>query len=219
MGMPSAQVWHSLLPVLLYGFRTTLLLAACSIAVAFVAGLLLAIARRSRHRAVRNLVRAYVELVRGTPALTQLFIVFFGLAQYGINLPAFLAAVVGLGLNGAAYVSEILRAGFESLDDGQRQAALSLGLTPAMTTRYILVPQVLKAMALPLCAFGVQLLKDTSLASVIATPELMFRARILVSETYRSAEIYLIVGLLYLSVTVPFSLTVGWLRRRRLRTA
>lgn len=202
-----------LLPMLLSGFLITLGVAVCSFVIAMAGGLLLAIGKMSKLRAVSLAATWYIELIRGTPALTQLFIIYFGLSQYGVNIPGFLAAVIGLGMNGAAYVAEIFRAGLTAIPDGQRQAALTLGLTPVQTFSHVLVPQAFKLMLPPFCSYSVQLLKDTSLASVVAAPEIMFRARMLISETYLSMQIYLLVALIYLSVSIPLGIFAGYLHR------
>jgi len=201
------------LPILLDGFRITIGVAVFSFVIAMTGGLLLAIGKMSKLRPVSLACSWYIEVIRGTPALTQLFIIYFGLAQYGIDVPGFLAAVLGLGLNGAAYVAEIFRAGLTAIPDGQRQAGLSLGLTPVQIFTHILVPQAFRLMLPPFCSYSVQLLKDTSLASVVAAPEIMFRARILIAETYLSMQIYLLVAVIYLCVSIPLGILANWLHR------
>jgi His/Glu/Gln/Arg/opine family amino acid ABC transporter permease subunit len=202
------------LPILLVGFQVSLLVAAGSVVIAMTFGLLLAIARLSGNRTISFVAGAYIEFIRGTPALTQLFIIYFGLAQLGFTLPGLVAAIAGLGLNGAAYVAEIFRAGLMAVPDGQRQAALSLGLTPYQTLRHIRVPQAFRLMLPPFCNYAIQLVKDTSLASVVAAPEIMFRARALVTETYLSMQIYVLVGIMYLCVSIPLAILAGQMQRR-----
>lgn len=209
-------LWRELphfLPILLGGFLVSLSVAAFSFVIAMVGGLLLAIGKMSKNRWISRSSAWYIEIIRGTPALTQLFIIYFGLSQYGVDVPGFVAAVVGLGLNGAAYVAEIFRAGLTAIPDGQRQAALSLGLTPVQSFSHILVPQAFRLMLPPFCSYSVQLLKDTSLASVVAAPEIMFRARMLISETYLSMQIYTLVALLYLSVSIPLGVLANYLHK------
>lgn len=207
------------LPILLVGFEVTLIVAAGSLVIAMSLGLLLASARTSGHRVLSGAATVYVEFIRGTPALTQLFIIYFGLAYFGFTLPGLVAAIAGLGLNGAAYVSEIFRAGLSAVPDGQRQAALSLGLTPYQTFRYVRVPQAFRMMLPPFCNYAIQLVKDTSLASVVAAPEVMFRARALVMETYLSMQIYVLVGIMYLCISIPLAILAGRLQRRSQRVA
>lgn len=205
------------LPILLVGFQVTIMVAIGSFVIAMSFGLILAIARQSGSRGLSILAGCYIEFFRGTPALTQLFIIYFGLAQLGFALPGLVAAIVGLGLNGAAYVAEIFRAGLKAVPDGQRQAAISLGLTPFQTYRHVRIPQAFKLMLPPFCNYAIQLVKDTSLASVVAAPEIMFRARALVMETYLSMQIYVLVGLLYLAVSIPLAILAGRLQRRNNR--
>jgi polar amino acid transport system permease protein/cystine transport system permease protein len=202
------------LPILLVGFEVSLVVAAGSLVIAMTLGLLLAVARLSSSRGLSVAAGVYIEFIRGTPALTQLFIIYFGLAQLGFTLPGLVAAIAGLGLNGAAYVAEIFRAGLKAVPDGQRQAALSLGLTPFQTFRHVRVPQAFRMMLPPFCNYAIQLIKDTSLASVVAAPEIMFRARALVMETYLSMQIYVLVGIMYLCVSIPLAILAGRLQRR-----
>lgn len=208
--------WRELphfLPLLLSGFLISVSVAVCSFIIAMLGGLLLAVSKMSKSKWVSRLASWYIEIIRGTPALTQLFIIYFGLSQYGIDVPGFLAAVIGLGLNGAAYVAEIFRAGLTAIPDGQRQAALSLGLTPLQTFSHILVPQAFRLMLPPFCSYSIQLLKDTSLASVVAAPEIMFRARMLVAETYLSMQIYLLVAAIYLMISIPLGILANRLHQ------
>jgi len=208
--------WRELphfLPLLLSGFLISVSVAVCSFIIAMLGGLLLAVSKMSKSKWVSRLASWYIEIIRGTPALTQLFIIYFGLSQYGIDVPGFLAAVIGLGLNGAAYVAEIFRAGLTAIPDGQRQAALSLGLTPLQTFSHILVPQAFRLMLPPFCSYSIQLLKDTSLASVVAAPEIMFRARMLVAETYLSMQIYLLVAAIYLMISIPLGILANHLHQ------
>ena len=123
----------------------------------------------------RRAAGSYIELIRGTPALTQLFLIYFGLASAGFVLSAFTAAVVGLGLNYAAYLAEVYRAGIRAIHAGQREAALVIGMTHAQAMRSIILPQALRVIVPPMANYAVSLLKDTSVASLISAPELMLR--------------------------------------------
>jgi len=164
---------------------------------------------------LRWIANVYIEVMRGTPALTQLFIIYFGLSDLGIDIPPVPAAIIGLGMNGAAYVAEIYRAGILAIHEGQVEAALSLGMTPINAMRFIILPQAIRLMLPPLCNYAVSLLKDTSLASVVAAPEIMFFARQLVTETLLSMDIYLVVAVLYLCMSIPMSRLVAYLERAR----
>jgi polar amino acid transport system permease protein/cystine transport system permease protein len=199
------RVAPSFLDVLLEGAVVALEVAAGALCLALLGGLALALLLTSRLQLLRIAARAYVELMRGTPALTQLFIIYFGLADLGLGMPPLAAAIVGLGANGAAYLAEVFRAGIGAIAKGQTEAARSLGLPPVDILRFVVLPQAVRIMLPPLCNYAVQLLKDTTLASSVAAPEIMFRARNLVMETYLSMQIYLLVACIYLCFSIPMS--------------
>jgi len=199
------RVAPQFLPVLMQGAAVAVEIAAGALVLALAGGLVLALMLLAPWKPVRILARAYVELIRGTPALTQLFIIYFGLADIGLGMPPLPAAIVGLGANGAAYLAEVFRAGIGAVHRGQAEAALSLGLPPAAVMRFVILPQAVRIMLPPLCNYAVQLLKDTTLASSVAAPEIMFRARNLVMETYLSMQIYLLVACIYLALSIPLS--------------
>ena len=203
------------LSVLLGGAAMTVEVTIGALAFALVAGLVVALARMSRWRVIRVVAGIYVELIRGTPALAQLFIIYFGLPDLGISPKPVTAAIIGLGINGAAYLAEIYRAGIEAIHKGQVEAALSLGMTPRRAMQYIILPQALRLMLPPITNFSILLLKDTALVSVIAAPEIMFFARNLVTETFQSMHVYLLAGMLYLCMTIPLSRLVARLERTR----
>lgn len=189
-------------------------MAALAYALAVVAGLLVALALLSRRQALATVARWYVELIRGTPALTQLFLLYFGLASAGIVLPALFTAVVGLGMNYAAYMAEVYRAGIAAVHRGQREAALAIGMTNALAMRSIVLPQAIRIIVPPMVNYAVSLLKDTSVASLISAPELMLRARDLSSEYFTPMELYLLAGAIYLVMAYPLAKAAGWLELR-----
>ncbi len=206
--------WY-FLTTLLGGWPETLSVAVGALAFALVFGLVVAFLRISRWRLLRTLAIAYIEFFRGTPALVQLFVIYFGLPDIGLEPSAFQAAIIGLGLNGAAYLAEIYRAGIESIHRGQMEAALSLGLTPVRAMRYIVLPQALRTMLPPITSFAIVLLKDTSIVFAVGVVEIMALARNLVTETLQSAVVYLIAGTLYLCVTIPMARLAASLERQR----
>jgi His/Glu/Gln/Arg/opine family amino acid ABC transporter permease subunit len=211
------QIATSLLrfvPFLAGGASITFVVLFGALALALAGGLILALANIGAFAPTRWMARIYIELIRGTPALAQLFILYFGLSAVGIRLSPMTASIVGLGMNGMAYVAEIFRGGIEALDRGQSEAALSLGLTPVAVLRDVLLPQAVKIMVPSFCNYGVQLLKDTSLVSAVAAPEIMFRAHVLVSETYQSMTIYTLVALFYLAISIPLSHLAAHLQSR-----
>lgn len=202
------------LPQLLVATGGTLKMTALAYALAVVVGLVIALARTSRRRSVSIAAAWYVELIRGTPALTQLFLLYFGLASAGIILPAFAAAVVGLGLNYSAYMSEVYRAGIAAVHRGQREAALAIGMTNALAMRSIILPQAVRVIIPPMANYAVSLLKDTSVASLISAPELMLRARDLSSEYFMPMELYVLAGAMYLVMAYPLAKGVRYLESR-----
>jgi His/Glu/Gln/Arg/opine family amino acid ABC transporter permease subunit len=206
--------WY-FLTTLLEGLPATVSVAIGSLLFALIFGLFTALLRLSRWRLLRLPAIAYIELFRGTPALVQLFVIYFGLPDIGIQPSPFQAAIIGLGLNGAAYLAEIYRAGIEAIHRGQMEASLSLGMTPTRAMRYIILPQAVRTMLPPMANFAIVLLKDTAIIFVVAVPEIMTYARNLVTETLQSAVVYSMAGALYLCMTIPMSRVVARLERAR----
>jgi His/Glu/Gln/Arg/opine family amino acid ABC transporter permease subunit len=206
--------WY-FLTTLLGGLPETVTVAIGSFLFALVFGLVIALLRISPWRILRFLAIAYIEFFRGTPALVQLFVIYFGFPDVGFQPSPFEAAIIGLGLNGAAYLAEIYRAGIESIHRGQMEAALSLGLTPWRAMRYIVLPQALRTMLPPITNFAIVLLKDTAIVFAVGVVEIMALARNLVTETLQSAVIYLIAGLIYLCMTIPMARLAAHLERER----
>jgi len=206
-----------MLATLLGGLGTTVTVALGAFVFALVFGLIVAMLRVSRWRALRGLAIAYIEFIRGTPALAQLFVIYFGLPDAGISPTPLQAAIIGLGINGAAYLAEIYRAGIEAIHKGQMEAALTLGMTPARAMQYIILPQAVRTMLPPMTTFAITLLKDTALVSVVAAPEIMFYARNLNTELYQSMIVYLIVAIIYLSMTIPMARIAAALERSKRR--
>jgi His/Glu/Gln/Arg/opine family amino acid ABC transporter permease subunit len=193
------------LPYLLRGALVTLEITFATLVFACVLGLVLALVQRARLPLVGSVAAVYVELLRAVPVLTTLFIIYFGLAYLGIQLPSFVAAVVGLGLLGGAYMAEILRAGIDAVHQGQREAALSLGMTPARAMRYVVLPQAFRVVVPPTANYAIGLLKDTAIVSTVAAPELLFAAKTLVSQTILPLQIYLLTALIYLALSLPLA--------------
>jgi polar amino acid transport system permease protein/cystine transport system permease protein len=203
------------LGVLLEGVGVTVSITAGALAIAVVLGLALATLKVSKLPLARLFVNAYVELFRDVPPLTQLFIIYFGLTYVGIRLDPLSAAIIGLGLNGSAYCTEIFRSGFSALHHGQREAAAAIGMTPGMAMRFVILPQALRITLPPLANYAIGLIKDTAVASAVAAPEILWRARNLTSETYETPLIYLLVALIYFCLTFPIARWVDHLEKRR----
>jgi len=209
-----------ILPVLWFATGMTVVVTIGALIVALLLGLAIALMRISRVRPVRWVALVYTDVLRGTPALVQLFIIYFGLSDLGLEFDPVSAAIIGLGMNGAAYVGEIYRAGIEATHRGQMEAALSLGMTPLKAMRFIILPQALRVMLPPLCNYAILLVKDTAIISTIAAPEIMFEARRLVQATFMhsiSGQIYLLCALFYLALTLPLSYLARRLEQARRR--
>jgi His/Glu/Gln/Arg/opine family amino acid ABC transporter permease subunit len=202
-------------PYILRGTIVTIELTGLSLVISVILGLVAAIGKLSGRRIAAAIAGIYIELIRGTPALLQLFVIYFGLASYGVNLNSFTAAVLTLGFIGGAYLAEVFRAGIESVDRGQVEAAVSLGMRPQPVMRRIILPQALVLILPPFTNFVIALLKDTSLALTIAVPEIMYRSYDVASQTFRSMEVYAMAGAIYLAMCLPLSRVVRALERRR----
>jgi His/Glu/Gln/Arg/opine family amino acid ABC transporter permease subunit len=200
---------------LLGGWPETLSVAVGAFIFALLFGLIIALLQISQWRLLRYPAVAYVEVFRGTPALVQLFVIYFGLPDIGYQPTPLQAAIVGLGMNGAAYLSEVYRAGIQSIHRGQLEAALSLGMTPRRALQHIVLPQAIRTMLPPITNFAIVLLKDTSIVFVVGVVEVMALARNLVTETLQSAVVYLMAGALYLCVTIPMARLALRLERQR----
>lgn len=201
--------------LLLRGLLMTVELTLSTLALGLVVGLAVAGLRTSRFRAVRSCAAFYVEAVRTTPALLQLFWVFYGIPYlFHVSLPAFVAGLVALTLNVSAYNAEIFRAGIGSIAPGQRQAALALGMTRVQVARRVILPQALRRVVPPLGSEAVSLFQLTSLVSFIAVPDLMYRGLLLRADTFRSLEVLIAVAVLYLAVGYPLAKFVDYIYRR-----
>ncbi|HOB42148.1 MAG TPA: amino acid ABC transporter permease [Bacillota bacterium] len=203
------------MPALLAGAKMTIELAVISVAIGFVIGSLVGIARVSQNRALRVIAGIYVDFIRGTPLLVQLFLVYFGLPTLiGRPVPPFIAAISAMGINSGAYVAEIVRAGIQSIDRGQTEAARSLGLTSSQTMQYIIFPQAFRRIIPPLGNEFIAMLKDSSLVSVIALEDLLRKGQVVITRTFRPFEVYTVVALIYLVMTFVISKLVSWSERK-----
>lgn len=217
----SIQVIVEAIPNLLQGALVTLQLTAFAVFFGLIAGSLFGVARLSPILPLRLAIRAYIDFFRGTPLLVQIFMIYFGLPALATSLgfqftfSRLAAAVLALSLNSAAYIAEIVRAGIQSIEVGQKEAAESLGLGPIQTMRYIIFPQAFRRMIPPLGNEFITLLKDTSLVAIIGFEELFRRGQLIVAQNYRAFEIYAAVAVIYLVLTLAssqgFSLLEWWM--------
>jgi len=201
-------------PQLIQGAWTTIWLTTVSMALALPLAVLVALGRASRFGPVRLVTGFYVWLMRGTPLLVQLVIIYTGLPQLGLRLGVISAALTGLVLNEAAYLSEIVRAGVLSVPRGQSEAARALGMPPWKVFRVVVMPQALRVMVPPLGNSFNGLLKTTTLVSVISVEELLRRTQFAVQTNFRVLEGLTAAALYYLAMTTLWGLVQRWLEAR-----
>lgn len=203
------------LPLLLLGAGVTLEITLLSVGFGFLIGMVVGIARLAGSKLLRLGAAVYVDFIRGTPLLVQIFIIYFALpAIFKVRVDPFVAAIIACSINSGAYVAEIFRAGIQSIDKGQMEAGRSLGMSWQQTMRYIIMPQAFKRVIPPLGNEFIAMLKDSSLVSVIGFEELTRRGQLIIAKTYGSFEIWTTVALLYLVMTLTISRLVHYLERR-----
>ncbi len=198
---------------LLQGMKVTFQISALSLVLSFIFGLGTALLRLSEGFISRLIARMYLELVRNTPLLVQLFFIYFVLGPI-FDIDRFMSAVLALSLFEGAYASEIFRAGIVSIAKGQREAAFSLGLNTAQTYRHIILPQAIPRMLPALVNQGVSLIKDSALVSTIAVYDLTMQGQIIISNTFLTFEIWFTIAAIYLVITATLSLIVNRLQKR-----
>ncbi len=203
------------IPILLQGAGVTILLSFLAMAIAITIGFILALGKLYGTKPLKVLANTYIEVIRGTPLLIQLYLLYYGLPNIGIQLNAFVAAVLGLGLNYAAYEAEIYRAGLLSIPKGQDEAARSLGMTGWQSLKYVLLPQAVVTILPPSTSDFIALFKDTSLVSIITVMELTRAYNQAANTTYRFLELGLLTALLYFLMSFPLSLWSRSLERKR----
>jgi polar amino acid transport system permease protein len=200
---------------LLHGAAVTVEVTACALVLGCVMGLLVGIGRLDpRRRIVYGICTAYVTVIRGTPLLVQLFLLFFGLPQFDILLPAFVCGVLGLGVYSGAYVSEIVRGAIQSVDKGQLEAARSIGMSSAQAMRAVILPQAIVRMIPPLGNEFIALIKNSALVSLLTIHDLMHEGQKIISVSYRSLEVYLMIALVYLILTSAAGLFLRRMEQR-----
>ncbi len=205
--------------LLFQGLFTTLGLAFAAVALGSVLALVLAIIRMSKNKLAKALVVAYVELIRGTPIVVQLIIVYalFNLPVLlvgNLDVSLFIPGIITLFINSSAYMSEVVRAGVEAVDRGQTEAGRSLGLTAAQTFRKIVLPQAIKNILPALGNEFVTLIKETSVLSFLGVAELTYQAKMVQSATYSIIEVYIVIAVLYFALTFPTSKLIAYFERR-----
>jgi polar amino acid transport system permease protein len=214
-----AEHIHIWLPELLSYVETTLRIAAVAFALAVVIGLAVALCRTSRSRVLKTIAAIYVEVGRGLPIVVILYIVYFVPPQLfpGISwgwFTTYTGSVIGLGIHGGAILAEVFRSGIEALHSGQREAALSLGMTPAKAMAYIILPQAMRIVLPPVANYAIGLLKDTALCSLIGMNELMNDAKSIAFAEYQPMAVFVLAAAIYFVMSYPLSLIARHLEAR-----
>lgn len=209
------EIIEQSLPLLLAGAGITVEITAMSVGLGMAIGIVVALIRMCGIKVLKILGDVYVDFLRGTPLLVQIFLVYFALPTLiHHRVDAYVAAVSACSINSGAYVAEIFRGGIEAIDKGQMEAGRSLGMTWWQTMRYIILPQAFKQIIPPLGNEFIAMLKDSSLVSVIGFEELTRRGQLIIARTYASFEIWMAVAVIYLIMTFVVARFTGYLEKR-----
>ncbi|NRB19719.1 MAG: amino acid ABC transporter permease [Rhodobacteraceae bacterium] len=208
------ELMQRVFPYFLEAAWTTILLSVLTAVLGLACAIVGASARFSRFAVFRILGAAYVSVFRGTPALIQLFILYFGGPQIGIQLDAFEAGVIGLGLNAGAYMTETIRGAIIAVDKGQKEAARTLGMSRWQAMRNVILPQAMRLMIRPLGVNINALIKGTALVAAISVVELTYTAQRYIGSTYKPFEMFLIAGVLYMIIIYVVGLGIAWADRK-----
>jgi len=204
------------MPILLQGLQLTVAVTLGSLLLSTMLGLFWALMRVSGVTPLVWLAKSVVNVIRGIPILVLLFYIYFVLPELGITMTAMQAGILGLGIAYSAYQAENFRAGIEAIDHGQVEAAQSLGMSWIMMMRRVILPQAVRIVLPPYGNTMVMMLKDSSQASTITVAELMLKGQMLAASTFKNSTVFTLVALLYLVMSVPLILFVGWLERRNM---
>lgn len=211
-------------PYYITGTKTTIILAAFTVFFGVIFGTLLALMKLSKSKVFKFIASCYIEFIRGTPLLVQIYIIFYGLPAIGLafpevpllgeDFPRFMAGVVAMSINSAAYVAEIIRSGIQAIDKGQMEAARSLGMPHGMAMRYIILPQAIKNILPALGNEFVVVIKESSIVSVIGITELMFNAGVVRGATFNPFGPLVVAAVIYFVLTFTTSKLLGIAERR-----
>ncbi|MFP8887166.1 MULTISPECIES: amino acid ABC transporter permease [Streptomyces] len=206
------------LPLMLEGLKITLSLAALAVVFALAVGLVVAWMRMSRFAALRWLAQGYLALIRGTPLVAQLFVIYYGLVTV-VDISSFWSAVIGLTVHTGAYMAEIFRSGVQSVPKGQTESARSVGMSRTQALRIVVAPQAFRSILPSLGNQFIIAVKDTAVASFITVPDLFMQAQKLAAATYEPLTYYLISAVYYLAVVMLLTALLRRLERRHTRYA
>lgn len=202
------------IPLYIEAAKLTLRLGVIGILLSLAVGLVCSLVLYYRVPVLRRIVSAYIELSRNTPLLVQLFFLYFGLPKVGIRISSEACAIIGLAFLGGSYMAEAFRSGLEAIEKSQMESALSIGLTHGQVMRYVIFPQALAISVPGLCANMIFLIKETSVFSVVALPDLMYVAKDLIGLYYKTDEALLMLVVAYLILLLPISILAAVVERR-----
>jgi glutamine transport system permease protein len=203
------------LPILLQGLQVTLYIFVIAIILGFLLGLVVALLRLAPFKILNWIAKVYVDAIRGTPFIVQLFFIYFGVnSLHLISLNSTVAGIITVAINAGAYFAEIIRAGIQSIDKGQTEAARSIGFTGAQTMRYVVLPQAFRRMLPTITNQSIISLKDTSLLSVIGIADLTQQGQIQASATFEAFKIWLAVGVIYFIIIYLLTILANIVERR-----
>jgi len=202
------------LPSLVRGALITITVSLLAFGMALVFGLITGIARISRVAPLRGVAACYIQFIRGTPLLLQLFFIYYVLPYVGIVLTPFVSGLLGLTLNYAAYMAEVFRSGILAIPKGQWEAGQSVGMSRRLLMRRIILPQAIRIIIPSLGNFFVSIFKDSALVSVITMRDLMFSGQLLASATYKHFEIFTEVAVIYFLISYPTAKFVEWIEAK-----
>lgn len=210
--------WYEMI---LKGTGITISVSLIALFFGFIIGLFICLAKLSKNKFLSRLASVYIEVLRGTPLLAQIFLLWFGLPQIRISIPGifgisseFVTAAVALSINSGAYVAEIFRSGIQSVDNGQMEASRSLGLNYSSTMRYVIVPQAIRNILPALANEFISLIKESSIISVIGVKEIMFVQGVVKNSTFKPLEPLIVAALIYFVLTFTLSKLVGILEKK-----
>lgn len=202
------------LPLFLSGLRSTCLIAIVSIALALATGIIACSCRISGIKILRYPAIAYIEIIRSTPLLVQIYFLYFGLPTLGLRIPELQTGIIALMLNSGAYIAEIIRAGINSVDEGQIEAGVSSGLNYFQRMRFIILPQALGVTIPPLLGQNIVLVKDSALLSLISVAELTRSGQVMTSERFMPSEAFFTVAFFYMCIYFCLKAVADWSQRK-----
>ena len=205
---------REIMPQLLRGTIVTLQLTGIAISMGFIIGIFLALGRLYGNRSISAICNGYIQFFRGTPLLVQLFIVYYGLPRYGIRLSSFTAALIGLGLNSAAYQAEYFRGAIQSIGEGQMMAARAIGMSKFKSIKNIIIPQALRIVIPSWSNELIYTLKYSSVAYMIGAPELMAQAKFITAKNFRYFEVFIVVAFIYLVIVLVLSRILDFIEKK-----